>query len=105
MTRGQTRENVAREGPGSSPNLGRTAELADAAHRNAKDALAELRHLARGIHPPVLDAGLDAALATLVSTSAIPVRVAVDVPERPSPSIETMAYFCVADLPANVPKH
>jgi signal transduction histidine kinase len=105
MALGQIRENLAREGPASSPNLGRTAELADAAHRNAKDALAELRHLARGIHPPVLDAGLDAALATLVSTSAIRVRVAVDVPERPSPSIETMAYFCVAELLANVAKH
>src|SRR5262249_55175812 len=105
MTLGQIKENLAREAPGASPNLSRTRELADAAHRNAKDALAELRDLARGIHPPVLDAGLGTALATLVTTSAIPVRVAVDVPDRPSPSIETMAYFCVAELLANVAKH
>jgi signal transduction histidine kinase len=105
MTLGQIKENLAREAPGASPNLSRTRELADAAHRNAKDALAELRDLARGIHPPVLDAGLGTALATLVTTSAIPVRVAVDVQDRPSPSIETMAYFCVAELLANVAKH
>jgi signal transduction histidine kinase len=105
MTLGQIKENLASEAPGASPHLSRTRELADAAHRNAKDALAELRDLARGIHPPVLDAGLGAALATLVTTSAIPVRVAVDLPDRPSPSIETMAYFCVAELLANVAKH
>ena len=39
-------------------------ELIDAAHRNAVDALADLRDLARGIHPPVLDSGLASALAT-----------------------------------------
>jgi signal transduction histidine kinase len=105
MTLGQIKENLAREAPGASPNLSRTRELADAAQRNAKDALAELRDLARGIHPPVLDAGLGTALATLVTASTIPVRVAVDVPDRPSPSIETMAYFCVAELLANVAKH
>src|SRR5580693_2602922 len=40
-------------------------ELIDAAHRNAVDALADLRDLARGIHPPVLDNGLASALTTL----------------------------------------
>src|SRR5207244_8657073 len=42
-------------------------ELVDAAHRHAKEALVELRDIARGIHPPVLDVGLDPALATLVA--------------------------------------
>jgi signal transduction histidine kinase len=80
-------------------------ELVDAAHRGAKDALAELRDLARGIHPPVLDNGLADALATLAARSAIPVELAADIPERPTPAIETIAYFCAAELLANAAKH
>jgi signal transduction histidine kinase len=80
-------------------------ELVDAAHRGAKDALTELRDLARGIHPPVLDNGLADALATLAAGSAIPVELAADVPARPTPAIETIAYFCAAELLANAAKH
>jgi signal transduction histidine kinase len=80
-------------------------ELVDAAHRSAKDALAELRDLARGIHPPVLDNGLADALATLAVRSAIPVELATDIPARPTPAIETIAYFCAAELLANAAKH
>jgi len=80
-------------------------ELVDAAHRGAKDALAELRDLARGIHPPVLDNGLADALATLAAGSAIPVELATDIPFRPTPAIETIAYFCAAELLANAAKH
>jgi signal transduction histidine kinase len=80
-------------------------ELVDAAHRGAKDALAELRDLARGIHPPVLDNGLADALATLAAGSAIPVELATDIPVRPTPAIETIAYFCAAELLANAAKH
>src|SRR5262249_30413676 len=69
------------------------------------EALVELRDLARGIHPPVLDTGLADALATLAASSAIPVRLDVDLPARPSPAIETIAYFCVAELLANAAKH
>ena len=80
-------------------------ELIDAAHRNAVDALADLRDLARGIHPPVLDSGLASALATLASSSAIPASVSADIAERPAPAIETIAYFCAAELIANATKH
>jgi signal transduction histidine kinase len=80
-------------------------ELIDAAHRNAVDALADLRDLARGIHPPVLDNGLADALASLAATSAIPAELAVRVPVRPTPAIETIAYFCAAELLANAAKH
>jgi signal transduction histidine kinase len=79
--------------------------LLDTAHTTAKQAIAELRDLARGIHPPVLDAGLDAALATLAAHSAVPVRVSTAIPERPEPAIETMVYFCAAELLTNVAKH
>jgi signal transduction histidine kinase len=83
----------------------RIAMLVGAAHENAKQTLAELRDLARGIHPAVLDRGLDAALAALAEASAIPVALSVSVVERPSPAIESIAYFCAAELLANVTKH
>jgi signal transduction histidine kinase len=80
-------------------------ELIDAAQRNAVDALADLRDLARGIHPPALDNGLPSALATLAASSAIPATVTADIPARPAPAIETIAYFCAAELIANATKH
>jgi signal transduction histidine kinase len=80
-------------------------ELVDVAHQGAKDALVELRNLARGIHPPALDSGLADALATLAASSATPVGLTTSVPERPAPAIETIAYFCAAELLANAAKH
>jgi signal transduction histidine kinase len=80
-------------------------ELIDAAHRNAVDTLADLRDLARGIHPPVLDSGLASALDSLAASSAIPASVTADIGQRPAPAIETIAYFCAAELIANATKH
>jgi len=80
-------------------------ELIDAAQRNAMNALADLRDLARGIHPPALDNGLPSALATLAASSAIPASVTADIGTRPAPAIETIAYFCAAELIANATKH
>jgi signal transduction histidine kinase len=99
MTLGEIKENLEQAGDD------RTLALAGAAHQNAKDTLAELRDLARGIHPPVLDRGLGPALGILAGTSAIPVGLTVAVTERPSPAIEAMAYFCAAELLANATKH
>jgi len=87
------------------PDFSRVAQLVDDAHRNAIEAIAELRTLAKGIHPSVLDNGLPDALATLTARSAVPVELIVDVPERPSAAIETIAYFSAAELLANVAKH
>jgi signal transduction histidine kinase len=100
MNVGLAREKLAE---GGDPN--EATDLLEAAHTTAKQAIVELRDLARGIHPPVLDAGLDAALATLVSHSAIPVRLVTAIPERPDAAIETMSYFCAAELVTNVAKH
>ena len=86
-------------------DLERALELVDAAHRSAKEAIIELRDLARGIHPPVLDHGLGTALTTLAARSEVPVELALDLPERPSAAIETIAYFCAAELLTNVAKH
>jgi signal transduction histidine kinase len=100
---GEIKENVDAAGDGG--DQARTRMLIGAAHRNAKETLAELRDLARGIHPAVLDRGLDAALSALAQTSATPVELTVSIAERPSPAIETIAYFCAAELLANVAKH
>jgi len=86
-------------------DLDRVLELVIAAHRGAKEAITELRDLARGIHPSVLDQGLGTALTTLAARSEVPVELFVDLPERPSAAIETIAYFCAAELLANVAKH
>ncbi|WP_235733934.1 sensor histidine kinase [Mycolicibacterium austroafricanum] len=72
---------------------------------NTKDTLAELRDLIRGIRPPALDLGLGPAIHTLAARNPIPVDVTVDLSVRPSIGVETMAYFCVAELLANVSKH
>jgi signal transduction histidine kinase len=103
MHLGMAKEKLG--GDGDPLDVTGARDLVDAAHRGAKDALAELRDLARGIHPPVLDNGLADALATLASGSAIPVELATDIPERPTPAIETIAYFCAAELLANAAKH
>jgi signal transduction histidine kinase len=86
-------------------DLDRVLELVVAAHRGAKEAITELRDLARGIHPPVLDQGLGSALTSLAARGDVPVELVVDLPERPSAAIETIAYFCAAELLANVAKH
>src|SRR5947209_1719652 len=99
MNLGMAREKL------EDPDNETVKELIDAAHRNAVDALADLRDLARGIHPPVLDAGLASALATLAASSAIPASVSADIAQRPAPAIETIAYFCAAELIANATKH
>jgi len=94
---------MAREKLGADLDTAR--ELLDAAQRNATDALADLRDIARGIHPPALDNGLAVALESLAASSAIPAAVHAEIPERPSPAIETIAYFCAAELIANATKH
>jgi signal transduction histidine kinase len=103
MHLGMAKEQLGDDG--DPPDVARARELLDAAHRGAKDALGELRDLARGIHPPVLDSGLQDALATLAASSAIPVELRCDLPQRPAPAIETIAYFCAAELLANAAKH
>ncbi|MCZ0998879.1 hypothetical protein O1M63_13325 [Streptomyces mirabilis] len=90
-------------GAGASPD--RLLAVVDTARGNATQAIADLRHLVKGIHPPVLDQGLDTALATLAADSALPVEVAADITDRPSPAVESIAYFCAAELLANATKH
>ncbi len=81
--------------------------LVEQAHEDSKQALTELRNLARGIHPAILtDRGLDAALSAQAALSPIPVEISVDLgPERPPVAVESTAYFVVAEALTNATKH
>ena len=99
MDLGMAREKFAKD-----PEQARA--LLDEAHDEAKRALGELRNLARGIHPAVLtDRGLDAALSALAGHSPVPVEVSVELARRPPPTVESAAYFVVAEALVNVAKH
>lgn len=104
MSLGQVQEDLADE---ATPiDRERVRRLVDAAHANAMTAIGELRDLARGIHPPVLDVGLAPALADLAATSAASVELRVPPGEpRFAADIESVAYFCAAELMANVARH
>ncbi|WP_327662031.1 MULTISPECIES: sensor histidine kinase [unclassified Streptomyces] len=95
---------VAKEKLSEDPET--AARLVGEAHGEVKTALQELRDLARGIHPAVLtDRGLDAALSSVATRCTVPVRVEVDLTERPAPAIEGIAYFTVSELLQNVSEH
>jgi signal transduction histidine kinase len=83
------------------------AELVRSAHEEAKQALSEIRDLARGIHPAVLtDRGLDAALSSLAARSPVPVALTSDLGEERAPEqVESAAYFVVAEALTNVARH
>jgi signal transduction histidine kinase len=77
-----------------------------AAHEEAKQALTEMRDFVRGLHPAVLDdRGLDAALSGLAVRSPVPVSLSVFVDERPSRTVEAVAYFVVSEALTNIAKH
>jgi signal transduction histidine kinase len=97
MTLGLARLDV----PPGSP----LAAQLDEAHHQAKQALAELRELIRGVHPQVLTGrGLGAAVADLAGRSPIPVDLDVQVPRLPSQA-EFTAYFVICEAMANAVKH
>ncbi|MDT0320905.1 sensor histidine kinase [Streptomyces millisiae] len=82
------------------------ARLVDEAHGEVKQALRELRDLARGIHPAILtDRGLGPALSAVASRCTVPVTVSVELDERPADAIEGIAYFTASELLQNVSKH
>src|ERR1022692_3449562 len=81
------------------------ALLAEARASSAK-ALAELRDLVRGIHPPVLaDRGLADAVRALTLDAPVRVHLTAELPGRPPAPVESGAYFAVSELLANVSKH
>jgi signal transduction histidine kinase len=96
LNRTRSRADTA---PGDVP------ELLDEAIGELKTSLAELRELARGIHPAVLtERGLGVALATLAAKTPVPVSVHADGGELPEP-VKIAAYFAVSEALANVAKY
>ena len=80
--------------------------LIEQAHSGTKEAISELRDLARGIYPAILtDRGLDPALSGLAGRAPVPVEVDVDLPDRPPAAVESIAYFIVAESLANIAKY
>jgi signal transduction histidine kinase len=83
-----------------------TAEqLVNAAGDELALSLAELRELARGIHPAVLEHGLAAALESLAARAAVPTKVSFEPSERLPEPVELAAYFVASEALANVAKY
>jgi signal transduction histidine kinase len=82
-----------------------TRDLLASARAGVTEALAELRDIVRGMHPPALDDGLEVALSTLVARSAVPVQLSVTLSARPPEALSSAVYFTVAELLTNIARH
>ncbi|MGY0062438.1 sensor histidine kinase [Streptomyces sp. LZ34] len=81
-------------------------ELLAAARASSAEALAELRDLVRGIHPPVLaERGLGDAVRALALRMPLAIEVEVDLPGRTDEPVESAAYFAISELLTNAAKH
>jgi PAS domain S-box-containing protein len=81
-------------------------ELLGEATADLSEAIAELRELARGIHPAILtDGGLDPALRALARRGAVPVELGSIPSQRFPAAIEAAAYFVVSEGLTNVARH
>ena len=81
------------------------ASSLDRAGRELELALAELRELARGLHPSVLtEEGLAVAVEALADRTPVPVTVRVP-PDRFRPEVEATAYYVAAEALTNVVKY
>jgi signal transduction histidine kinase len=82
------------------------AARADDVRRQLLEATAELREMARGLHPAVLTQdGLEAAIGFLADRSPLPVRLTVSVARRLLAEVESTAYFVVSEGLTNAAKH
>ena len=82
------------------------AELLDEAIEDLATATAELRELARGIHPAVLtEGGLEPALMSLSGRVAVPVTIHRVPQERLPAAVEATAYFVAAEALTNVTRY
>jgi signal transduction histidine kinase len=82
------------------------AASVDALSEKLATALAELRELARGIHPVILtERGLVPAVAALAQRAPVPVEANISIHDRLTPAIESAAYFVVAEALTNVAKY
>ncbi|MFI5914640.1 sensor histidine kinase [Dactylosporangium sp. NPDC051541] len=87
-------------------NVDNAKVLLAEARADTATALTELRHLVRGIHPPVLaDRGLGAAVEALRLTSRVPVDLDLRLKRRLKLAVESAAYFVIAESLVNAIKH
>jgi signal transduction histidine kinase len=87
-------------------NPAQAHKLLDEARESSHTALVELRHLIRGIHPPVLaERGLGGAVRALAMSLPVPITIDVDLPGRPDTPVESAAYFAVAETLTNMIRH
>ena len=85
---------------------GAAHEALTRANEELAATLAELRELARGLHPAVLsDHGLEPAIRSLMQRAPLPVELTFEVEERPSDSVEVAAYYVIAESLTNVAKY
>jgi len=101
------RIGLARRAYDRDPQAGR--KLLDEAQAQAEAALTELRHVVRGIHPPILsDRGLAGAMRALAASSGLDVTVYtadLDTGPRAPAAVEAAAYYVVAEALTNAAKH
>jgi signal transduction histidine kinase len=91
-------DRVARD-PSTAQDIGEIAE-------ELRQAIAELRELARGIHPAILsEEGLEAAVRSLAERSTVPVRIHADLDGRLPEAVEATAYFVVSESLTNISKY
>ena len=89
--------------PGSDPEL---CSQVDALSEELREAIADLRELARGIHPAILtEEGLTAAVESLADRSPVPVSLEDDPVGRLPEAVEATAYFVVAESLTNVARY
>ncbi|MDN0194644.1 sensor domain-containing protein [Streptomyces sp. S.PNR 29] len=85
---------------------GKARELLAQTRKASADALAELRDLVRGIHPPVLaERGLGDAVRALALRMPVATEVSVDLPGRAEAPVESAVYFAVSEILTNAVKH
>ncbi len=83
-----------------------SSDVLSRAQDEVEEAIAELRELARGIHPTLLrDEGLEAAVEALARRTPLPVTVEGSVGTRLPDAVELAAYFLVSEALTNVVKH
>ncbi|GIF26624.1 signal transduction histidine kinase [Actinoplanes tereljensis] len=93
-------ERLVRRDPSAALKL-----LAEA-RATSTAALVDLRHLVRGIHPPVLaERGLEGAVQALALSLPVPTEVISHLPGRLDTPVESAVYFAVAEALANVVRH
>jgi signal transduction histidine kinase len=88
------------------PGAGKHVQQLDEVAAGLDGVLAELREIARGLHPAILaDGGLRPALKTLARRSAVPARLDIQVEGRLPDPVEIAAYYMVSEALTNAAKH